>query len=346
MLPFEALVALHGKLVAEFDRHATAPRWMGMRLIAVDGTKLRLPRLPGIADAFDTQPNGRDDPLPMALLVTRYDVMAGIHRSAELSPCSMDERFLAERLLEHCSPGDLSLYDRGFPSFALFALHTARGSDFCARLTKTYNAQVVDFVGSDAVERIVTLHPSPTARKDCQALGIEPKPVTLRLLRVPLSSGEIEVLATSLLDTQRFPAHLFKDLYARRWAIEESFKALKCLAEVERFRGKSEAAIRLEVHARLITTTLAGMLRFATATSADTRTSERRLRYQINFAAALRKFQHGFIALCRPDASIEMFESFLSWIAADLLPIRPGRSYARKGRKSPAAGVKMAAAGA
>ncbi|NRS90585.1 hypothetical protein HNQ02_003530, partial [Flavobacterium sp. 7E] len=38
----------------------------------------------------------------------------------------------------------------------------------------------------------------------------------VRLIRIVLSNGEIEVLMTSLLDSQTFPANMFKELFFLR----------------------------------------------------------------------------------------------------------------------------------
>ena len=134
----------------------------------------------------------------MALMVAHYDVLARMPLCAELSPCSMGERFLAERLLAGRNQDDLLLYDRGFPSYALFALHQARGVPVCMRLPRRFHPDVDAFIGNGAAEHEITLIPTAKQRKDAQALGIEPEPVTLRLVCVRLKSGEVEVLATSL----------------------------------------------------------------------------------------------------------------------------------------------------
>lgn len=48
--------------------------------------------------------------------------------------------------------------------------------------------------------------------------------LTLRLIKVALSAGHGEVLATSLTDAQAFPAAELAELYHARWNIEEAFK--------------------------------------------------------------------------------------------------------------------------
>ena len=162
---------------------------MGLRLVGVDGTKVRLPRTSTMAQAFGTQTNDRKRARPMALMVAHYDVLARVPLCAELSPCSMGERFLAKRLLAGRNQDDLLLYDRGFPSYALFALHQARGVPVCMRLPRRFHPAVEAFIGNGAAEHEITLIPTAKQRKDAQALGIEPEPVTLRLVCVRLKSG-------------------------------------------------------------------------------------------------------------------------------------------------------------
>ena len=334
-LPYSSLVALHQQLIDTFYQHAQTPRWMGFRLIAADGSKIRLPRLKVFADAFGTQTNGTDTERPMALLLSFYDALTQVTVASELAPCSMGERFLAERLLQHFGPRDLVLYDRGFPSFPLFALHLTRGVPVCMRMPKGFNAQVKSFIASNRPERNLVLVPNAEAKKICAYLGVPADPITLRLVRVRLNSGEIEVLATSLMDRTHYPRHLFKDLYHHRWAVEEGFKSLKHVADLERFRGKSEAAVFQEVYARLITHTLAGIVRFAAGDIVDGRVDARRLRYRINFAEAYRKVQSRLVELLTLPDPLPVIRLILHLIAKNLEPVRPDRSYPRERGPSP-----------
>jgi len=70
--------------------------------------------------------------------------------------------------------------------------------------------------------------PGPHARQHCQAYGLATDPIPLRLIRVKLKSGEIEGLATSLLEEQTYPSTWFKHLYHLRWGVEEGYKREKC----------------------------------------------------------------------------------------------------------------------
>jgi len=330
--PFEAFIALHAQAVASFYEQMTSPRWMGFRLVGVDGAKLRLPVMAHLAKAFGEQGNGGKKARPMGLLVAHYDVLTGIPLSGELAPCFMGERFLAERLLPQRSAQDLLLYDRGFPSFAMFALHNALNVPFCMRLPKNYNDEVKRFIADGALEREVVLRHNHNNRKDCGNLDIPETPVKVRLVRVHLKSGETEVLATSLLDAETYPAHLFKDLYAKRWGVEEGFKALKAWAAVECYRTLDEAGVLREVYARLLTVTLAAMARVLAQPIVDERTGHRKYNYKVNLLALMRKLRATFVKLWRDETDTETIGSLLQWAASDSCAVRPGRSYQRKSK--------------
>jgi hypothetical protein len=90
-------------------------------------------------------------------------------------------------------------------------------------------------------------------------VGDSGRSLRLRLLRVPLPGGTTEVLATNLFDAAGFPAQLFKDLYRRRWAVEE--EGLKPALRVEQFRTQGVLGVYQEVYARFLTLTLASIAR-------------------------------------------------------------------------------------
>lgn len=76
---------------------------------------------------------------------------------------------------------------------------------------------------SDAI--VVSTAPVKVARQ-LRKLGL-PDKIEFRLVKIVLSSGEIEVLATSLLDEQQFKVEEFGELYYLRWGVETFFSKLK-----------------------------------------------------------------------------------------------------------------------
>lgn len=78
-------------------------------------------------------------------------------------------------------------------------------------------------------ELIVSHRLNAKDRRELQELGLSTKQTTIsvRLIKVCLPNGKLEILATSLQDTQLYPAQAFGQLYGFRWGVEEAFKTIK-----------------------------------------------------------------------------------------------------------------------
>lgn len=62
---------------------------------------------------------------------------------------------------------------------------------------------------SGSNEAIVDLHVSYQSRKECLEMGLDILPLRLRLIRVELETGQIEVLITSLTDIKKLALRAF-----------------------------------------------------------------------------------------------------------------------------------------
>lgn len=80
------------------------------------------------------------------------------------------------------------------------------------------------FARSEACNTRVMIRPSPEAQQHCRQYGLPTDSLPVRLVKVPLASGETEIFATSLLDEATYPTPVFKPLYHLRWGVEEAYK--------------------------------------------------------------------------------------------------------------------------
>ena len=189
-----------------------------------------------------------------------FDVINKVTLDAIIAPKALGERALAAQHFTHLKASDLVLVDRGYPAFWLFALILAQQAQFCARMPLGIWNAVDQFVASDLSEQIVTLHPTSQAIKECNARGLSTDPIEVRLVRVELNTGEVEVLATSLLDQEAHPVAVFKALYHQRWPVEEDYQFVKCRLEVENFSGQSVLTVYQDFHAKVFTKNLTAIL--------------------------------------------------------------------------------------
>lgn len=250
-----AFRALNGILLRQWEESIVIPRWHGFRLLAGDATTLRLPALPEVIDEFGVHGDRWGGQTPLAQVFGLMDVTSGLLIHADMFESKAREREMLANSMAHVRADDLLLLDRGFPSYWLFAWLTERQRHFCIRVRDDVAGmkQFEPFIRSTAQEAVIRVEVPAAATRKAAAQGFEigQRCFLIRLIRVRLPSGQTEFLATSLLDSDAFPASEFADLYHRRWRIEECFKLLKCRLAVEHFSGELPESIRQDFLAKV-----------------------------------------------------------------------------------------------
>jgi len=334
-LDYAAFVELNGEQVAYFYDQFTPRTWRGFRLVAIDGSTSELPRTPEILAHFGAWQPAQGDPCPVARVSQMFDALNGVTLDALIAPKAVGERALAAQHLVHLQAGDLILVDRGYPAFWLFAQIRVQNAHFCARM-KLSGWQVVErFVAAGLTEQIVTIQPCPVAQAECRARQLPTTPLMVRLIRVELDTGEIEVLMTSLVDRQQYPVFIFKDLYHLRWPVEEDYKALKCRIEVENWSGKSVLAVYQDFHAKVFTRNLTAILAQPAQTVVQQESQGKKYTYQVNMTNAYSKMKDLVVVLLQRTHILPLLQRLWSLLIQTIEPIRPGRSYPRKKRVKP-----------
>ena len=233
--------------------------WRGMRLLAIDGTRLALPNHPTIIEEFGAHQFGpkADSPRSLAMGSLLYDPLNQVTIDSQIAPYASSERDLLMKHLDMVNAGDMLLLDRGYPSFWLLFLLKAKGIEFCVRLKEDWWLKVKDFTESTDKERTVTF---TLPKKDRAKLKDFPHmldaEITCRLIKVELENGDKEVLCTSLTDDKAYLYSDFEQLYHYRWNEEEAYKLLKSRIELEDFSGKTAKAVKQDFHAKVFLMTL------------------------------------------------------------------------------------------
>jgi hypothetical protein len=331
-LHYAAFVELNQEQVTYFYDHFAPHTWWGFRLVAIDGSTSELPRTLAIMDHFGAWHPAQGAPCPVARVSQLFDVLNEVTLDARIAPKAVGERALAAQHIVHLQAGDLVLVDRGYPAFWLFALIRAQNAHFCARMKLSGWHVVERFVAAGLAEQIVPLLPCPAARKECRARQLPITPLMVRLIRVELDNGEIEVLMTSLVDTQRYPIAAFQELYHHRWPVEESYKVWKSRLEIENWSGQSVLAVYQDFHAKVFTTNLTAILAHPAQAVVQQKSQGKKYRYRINMANAVSKMKDTVVLLLQRTAILPLLHRLWQVITQTVEPVRPGRSYPRKKR--------------
>ncbi len=335
-LKYEAFIELNKHAVDYFTKNFSPSTWNGFFLKAVDGSTVKLPNFQEISDHFGTWGSRQGAPVPMARISQLFDPLNRITTHALISPKSVGEREMAASHFEHLTELDLVLLDRGYPAFWLFKLILSRNAHFCSRISIKKWKTIRKFIKSGRQEQIVPIEAPLTSIAACKDRKLDTQPMRLRLIRVELDSGETEVLITSLTDCEKYPFHLFAELYHDRWPVEEDYKIMKCRIELENFSGKSELSVYQDFHARIFSKNITSMLVVVAQHTVTEKTKNRIHNYRVNFTQALSTMRDTIVIffLRSTSAAQNIVSDVLETLAMASEPERPGRKYPRNHKRA------------
>ena len=314
-------------------RASCPPAWRGHRLFAIDGSKLNLPR-PLIRCGYRTPSDTSH--YPQGLLSCLVQLPERIPVAFDLCAHG-NERRAALDLLPALSPGDVVIYDRGYFSWELLAVHLERDMHPVFRIQKSASPIMDAFLAGSRTDAVVEAMPGEKVlrklrKRQPQALA---EPVRLRLVKYTAGGSTIG-LATTLLDSETHPASELADLYGSRWGIEEMYKISKSIMEIAPFHARTERGVRQELFAHF---NLMAMTRIFTnhgdailnARKPSPSATDRTANFKNSLAAVARNLE---ALLLKHAATVaEAIQQVLDCVATGRQKPRPGRSYERRSRK-------------
>ncbi len=324
---------LNADIIRAYDTKNTDQHWRGHRLFAVDGTKINLPR-PLTTTGYRTPSDNAY--YPQGLVSCLYQLKPKIPADFILVPHS-DERKAAQTHLQALQPNDVVIYDRGYFSYAMLYDHIDQGLHAVFRLRKNITSLIDEFAEGEKTDHMIEFIPSKRYQAVLHASHpkIKFKPIKLRLIKYHVSDTTY-ILGTTLLDQQRYPTHVFSDVYHARWGVEELYKVSKVLIDVEDFHGQTERGVKQELYAHFVLITLTRL--FANHVDdgfCQTGKDDTLHPFKVNFKNCLATVARNLEALFLDQAMRvkKTLVSILSTIRTCRQRVRPNRSYHRQSRK-------------
>jgi len=240
-------------------------RWKGHRVLGMDSSILRLPNAQEVGQRFgwvkNSNQSGATGVSPEGRMSVVYDVLNRMGLDARLVSSKRGEIELAIEQLSVLKPGDLCLLDRGFTGFEMLARICHQGQDFVARCSTASFGPSQEMFANDVagVSRTVTIRACRAQQQNMRELGI-PMELVMRFVSVRLSTGELEVLVTSLCDEEKYPTECFAHLYHQRWGIETYYLMLKSRLDLENWTGQTAEAVCQDFHASVLLANLESLL--------------------------------------------------------------------------------------
>ncbi len=319
---------------SRFPQEHLVTTWHGRYVWAIDCSMLNIPDSPETRASFSIHTNDVPDfEIVQGKASFAYDVLNEIPINADFGKNQAEKDFLVTSHAQFLNPSVIALYDRGYSDYEIITTTLARGANFVIRchLSNTFKV-VEDFLKSDAIDEIVTIR-VPQKRKHIAVERGWLSEVQVRLVKIMLENGTIEVLMTSLLDRDEFSTDEFKWLYGKRWGVETAILRFKIQLEAECFSSKKVHNIRQDFHAMIFLQVLESILDKAEDHDMRTRSQEKHLKheYRVNKAHAYSMLSNRLVDLFLNDeSSMQMnLTLFQQEIRLCKNPIRPNRHYPR-----------------
>lgn len=332
----EVFKKLSAVMLDEFytENDSAIKLWEGYRLLAVDGSRITLPLTKELKDIYGPAKNQTDTSVVQARCSVLYDVENQYVLDGMLAPLKTGERDLALCHLSHCKANDLLVYDRGYPSYDFIHQHEERKLDYLMRVKTSFSQLTLDFEKSRKPSQTVDIYPGKNVRISGKAYDRK-TPIKIRLVRVELPKGQVEILMTSLLDCSKYPTGIFQKLYFKRWGVETFYDELKNKLKVEHFSGYSNQSIQQDFYAALFVSNVQTLIVSELEDEMPINNDRNKYSYKVNTNLSYGFLKNRVIQLFMEADPSEnkMVDELKSLFRSHLVPIRPDRSYERKSGK-------------
>jgi len=341
-LNYTAFVELSNGVRDKFYEDDDYQTFKGFRLLGVDGSIVTLPNNDEIRQEFGftnviNQYKDKSKKIVQARASLLYDVLNSVVVDAVLTDTKTHEIKIAKNQhLQHVKENDLIIFDRGYPSYEMFAsiTHTCK-ADYLIRIKKItykkYTAPLFD-KDNDVNDIVVSLAP---ATKEVEGICKEenlPETIQVRFVKVVLDNGDIEVLATSVLDKEKLRTSDFKKLYFQRWKIETCYEIIKNRLALENFTGESVLAIKQDFYATMFISNIEAAIIFDLNIELQENRDKNKQKQQrkVNKSVSFNTIKNYVFELFYFEGDVgEIIEKIYKLLKTNTVDIRPNRHYKR-----------------
>lgn len=158
---------------------------------------------------------------------------------------NLKSRFNLEKLI--------TIYDRGYVSKSLMIKTIDLNSKFLIRLKKNDFINQINKMKTDdeiiefkITNNVLNQLNDEKLRQKYKKIGW----IKIRIAKLKLNNGDIEVLATNLTE-EEFSSEELKILYGKRWSVETGFDKLKNMVQIEEFTGIRRPIIEQDFYAHI-----------------------------------------------------------------------------------------------
>jgi len=317
-----AFIDLNDNFINWFYEDGEFKKFRGYRLLSIDGSITEIPNTEKTREYFGYYNNQSERKLARAMVNVIYDVENDLIIESNICNWKTAERDIAMRLITQLEnkgfQNDLILFDRGYPSKKFVSFLESKSLKYLMRIKN--NKFSTSFDKANEKDQIISIN-------------YEEKTLIIRVINIILPTGEVEKLITNLYDEEYSNAD-FKELYFKRWGIEVKYNQLKSIYEIEKFSGTGSTAIMQDFYATIYLSNMMALAKNEANKKISVTKAGLKYEYKVNMNILIPKIW-GILIECllidNEKKRIKIFDNAMSIIIKNLVPIRPNRSFPRKG---------------
>jgi hypothetical protein len=323
-----------------FYKDGDYKRYKSFKLLAIDGSVVTLPNSEDIKKEFNPmkvkcQIEDFKKDVSQARVSCLFDVLNNIaidssitnkNKSDNNDLVSYDERTLAIQHLEHCDKKDLTIMDRGYPSFELFTAVHNKTNILCRMRKNIFTKAKFLFAShSEKIDVILEINAPKYLKDELRKKNI-PTKLKIRFVQVILDNGTIEVLATNVLDSDILQTSDFKELYSKRWGIETYYDLIKNRLYLENFTGLTALAVKQDFYATIFLTNYESAMTYDVNEELKEKSQDNQYVQKVNKAVSFNVIKHKVFDLFYSDEPLdEMLEHMEKLFLTNTIVVRPDR---------------------
>jgi hypothetical protein len=321
-------------LIKSFYHHykGSVKQWKDFILLAFDGSTVSLPNTKELSQIYRRTSNEKGEHGLAATLCVMYDVLNKLIIKGNLFSYLTSERLAVMEQLKYAPANSLLLFDRGYPCFWLFYLLMQNEYKFVMRIRVDFSNTVKSFVASSKQDCTELFRPNYDTIKEMHKLGItvtKETAIYLRLVKIPLKTGETEVLITNLYSSKDFSANDLKEVYFLRWGVETFLGTAKNQLQIENFSGIRKVCIEQDIFANLFIYNLQSIIEKQTESALTQISKNRKHNYHVNKNISWAFLKERLIDLFLKEDSLQVLLELQALFQQHLEPVRPNRSFPR-----------------
>ena len=302
-------------------------------MLAEDGSTANLVNRKDVLDFYGTWDNQHAS-TPKARITQIYDVLNDITIFSNLYPIKTGEKAIINNRVDVLYSDSITLFDRGYPSYELMYLmiHSERPKHFVIRCKTDFNKEVKQFKKSRKKSKTIELKATSIAIENLSKKGFiitKETGIKIRMVKIKLSSGEIEILLTNLYNEQLYNEQDLYHLYGMRWTIETSYGTQKNQQQIEQFSGHRVICIQQDFHTSVFVANLQSLINKQCEDYLKRTNLNRKYNHKINRNVSWGVLKNNIVKLFFNNEPLDLLLYLQHIFERYTEPIRPNRHYVR-----------------